>query len=102
MPTYEYKCLDCGLTFEEFQFITAEPLRKCPECGKKNVKRLIGCGSGLIFKGSGFYQTDYRSENYQNAAKAEKAKKTDPSNKESSPAKKATASESKAEPSQSN
>ncbi len=71
MPTYEYRCSECGHEFEEFQSITAKPIRKCPACGKNKVNRLIGRGAGLIFKGSGFYQTDYRSEGYQKAAKAE-------------------------------
>lgn len=59
MPTYEYKCTKCNHKFEEFQSIKANPLEKCPKCGGK-VKRLIGGGSGIIFKGSGFYATDYR------------------------------------------
>ena len=59
MPTYEYECTQCGHNFEKFQNITAKPLERCPKCGKK-IKRLIGCGSGIIFKGSGFYATDYR------------------------------------------
>jgi len=71
MPTYEYRCSECGHEFEEFQSITSKPIRKCPSCGKNKVDRLIGCGAGLIFKGSGFYQTDYRSEGYQKAAQAE-------------------------------
>jgi putative FmdB family regulatory protein len=71
MPTYEYKCDACGHKFEKFQSITAAPIRKCPECGKNKVKRLIGTGAGLIFKGSGFYITDYRSDAYKNAAKSE-------------------------------
>ena len=71
MPTYEYRCSECGHEFEEFQLITSKPIRKCPSCGKNKVDRLIGCGAGVIFKGSGFYQTDYRSEGYQKAAKAE-------------------------------
>lgn len=71
MPTYEYKCEACGNTFEKFQSITAAPIKKCPKCGKNKVKRLIGTGAGLIFKGSGFYITDYRSEQYKNAAKSE-------------------------------
>src|SRR3954464_2921540 len=71
MPTYDYKCEACGHTFEKFQRITAAPIRKCPECGKNKVKRLLGTGAGLIFKGSGFYTTDYRSESYKKAAKAE-------------------------------
>lgn len=60
MPTYDYKCLDCGFTFEHFQRITEEPLSNCPNCNG-HVKRLIGAGAGPIFKGSGFYQTDYKT-----------------------------------------
>lgn len=59
MPTYDYECISCGHKFEAFQKITDKYLDKCPECGKK-VKRLIGMGSGIIFKGKGFYATDYR------------------------------------------
>ena len=73
MPTYEYACESCGHEFEEFQSITAKPLKKCPQCGKPKLRRLIGTGGGVIFKGSGFYQTDYRSESYKKAAEAEKA-----------------------------
>jgi len=72
MPTYEYICSQCGHEFEKFQSMTAQPVRKCPKCGKNTVKRLIGRGGGVIFKGSGFYQTDYRSENYKKSAKEEK------------------------------
>src|SRR5438876_6051891 len=71
MPTYEYECDACGHKFEKFHSITAAPIKKCPECGKSKVRRLIGTGAGLIFKGSGFYITDYRSEGYEKAAKAE-------------------------------
>jgi putative FmdB family regulatory protein len=71
MPTYEYRCEACGNKFEKFQSITAAPIRKCPKCGKNKVRRLIGTGAGLIFKGSGFYITDYRSDSYKNAAKSE-------------------------------
>jgi putative FmdB family regulatory protein len=71
MPTYEYQCSACGHRFEEFQSITAKPIRKCPSCGKLKVDRLIGTGAGMIFKGSGFYITDYRSESYKSAAKAD-------------------------------
>ncbi len=71
MPTYEYICESCGCDFEKFQTITAQPLRTCPKCGKKKLKRLIGTGAGIIFKGSGFYQTDYRSESYKKAAESE-------------------------------
>ncbi len=69
MPTYEYICDACGQGFERFQSITAAPIRKCPSCGRSKARRLIGTGAGLIFKGSGFYITDYRSESYKNAAK---------------------------------
>jgi len=72
MPTYEYICKKCGHEFEQFQSITAAALRKCPVCSKRELKRLLGCGSGVIFKGSGFYQTDYRSENYKRGEKSEK------------------------------
>src|SRR5262245_49793877 len=71
MPTYEYKCNACGHTFEQFQSIKAKPTRKCPKCGKNAVERLISAGAGLIFKGSGFYITDYRSESYKSAAKSD-------------------------------
>lgn len=74
MPTYEYACRACGHRFEEFQSITAGALRKCPECGKLRLQRLIGTGAGIIFKGSGFYQTDYRSESYKQGAEADKKK----------------------------
>src|SRR5512140_173533 len=74
MPTYDYECAACGHAFEQFQSITAPAIRKCPACKKSRVKRLIGTGAGIIFKGSGFYQTDYRSESYKSGAKAEAEK----------------------------
>jgi len=74
MPTYDYRCDACQHTFEEFQSITAKSLRKCPACGKSKLKRLIGTGAGIIFKGSGFYETDYRSDSYKQAAKADSDK----------------------------
>lgn len=73
MPTYEYKCEACGYEFEKFQSIKAAPIKKCPNCAKNRLKRLIGTGAGLIFKGGGFYETDYRSEAYKTAAKADTA-----------------------------
>jgi len=73
MPTYEYLCKKCGHPFEQFQRITAEPLKKCPKC-KGPVKRLISGGGGIIFKGSGFYATDYRSKSYRLGEKKEKEK----------------------------
>lgn len=71
MPTYDYECGSCGHTFEQFQSIKAASLKKCPQCGRNTLKRLIGAGAGLIFKGSGFYITDYRSDSYKKAAKAD-------------------------------
>jgi len=72
MPTYEYECGACGKRFERFQSITAASVRTCPSCGKRKVRRLIGAGAGVIFKGSGFYQTDYRSDSYKKGAEKEK------------------------------
>ena len=68
MPTYEYKCDNCGHLFEHFQSMKDEKLTKCPECGKKKLRRLIGTGSGLIFKGSGFYLTDYKNKSSEKSA----------------------------------
>lgn len=78
MPTYEYKCLECGGRFEAFQSMTDEPLATCEQCGGK-LKRLIGTGAGIIFKGSGFYGTDYRSKSYQNSAKQDSGATASPS-----------------------
>lgn len=72
MPTYEYECNSCKHRFELFQSITAGHKRKCPECGRLTLRRLIGPGAAIVFKGSGFYQTDYRSESYKKGASAEK------------------------------
>ena len=71
MPTYDYRCEACAHEFEAFQSITAQAMKKCPNCGKNTLSRLIGTGGGVIFKGSGFYQTDYRSDSYKQAAKAD-------------------------------
>lgn len=76
MPTYDYQCKACDHEWEVFQSIKASPLRKCPNCGKLKAKRMIGPGAGIIFKGSGFYQTDYRSKSYKDAAKADKEAST--------------------------
>ncbi len=73
MPTYDYVCDACDHQFEEFQSITEAPKRKCPACGRQKLRRLIGPGAAIVFKGSGFYKTDYRSENYKKAAAAEKS-----------------------------
>jgi putative FmdB family regulatory protein len=72
MPTYEYHCDACAHTFDEFQYITEAPLKKCPECGKKKLRRAFGMGAAVLFKGSGFYETDYRSDAYKQAARADK------------------------------
>src|SRR5215210_5245845 len=74
MPTYDYECDACHHEFEVFEPITAEPQKKCPKCKKNKLRRLFGAGGGLIFKGSGFYQTDYRPESYKKAAEADKPK----------------------------
>jgi putative FmdB family regulatory protein len=71
MPTYEYACSKCGHHFEQFQSMRDEPLKKCPKCHKSALKRLIGGGAGLIFKGSGFYITDYKNKGMAKAASAE-------------------------------
>ena len=76
MPTYEYVCQKCEHRFERFQSIMARPIRKCPSCGKASVQRLVGAGGGILFKGSGFYQTDYRSDSYKKASESE-TKSTD-------------------------
>jgi putative FmdB family regulatory protein len=76
MPTYDYECDACNHAFELFQSITDKHIRKCPECGKLKIRRLIGAGSTIIFKGSGFYQTDYRSEEYKSRQKAETSSST--------------------------
>ncbi|MCF7974476.1 MAG: zinc ribbon domain-containing protein [Phycisphaerae bacterium] len=85
MPTYEYKCDHCEHAFDMFQSITAEPVKKCPQCKKPKIRRLIGTGAGIIFKGSGFYETDYRSDGYKKAAeKDKKAPEAKPSDKKES------------------
>ena len=88
MPTYDYVCDACDHQFELFQSITAGVKRKCPECGRQKLRRLIGPGAALLFKGSGFYKTDYRSKSYKKGAVAEKngsgeAKKKDKTKAES-------------------
>ena len=71
MPTYDYQCNACDHEFEVFQSMTAPVMKKCPQCQKLSLKRLIGSGAAVLFKGSGFYTTDYRSQSYQKQAKAE-------------------------------
>ena len=94
MPTYEYQCENCGHEFEKFQSITSNPLKKCPECKKMKLNRLIGIGGGIIFKGSGFYETDYRSENYKEGKKNAKPK-TESKGDDKKDTKKADSSKSK-------
>lgn len=95
MPTYEYVCDACNHQFDEFQSFSDKPLKKCPQCKKSKLRRLFGTGAALIFKGSGFYQTDYRSESYKAGAKAD----TPPAPTESKPADSAPAkSDSKPAP----
>jgi len=84
MPTYEYECTKCHHHFERFQSMKDEPVKRCPECRCK-VKRLLGTGAGIIFKGSGFYQTDYRSKDYHEAAKKDSSSSTAPAASETKP-----------------
>jgi len=84
MPTYDYECAACKHTWDEFQSMSAKPTKKCPKCGKLKANRKIGAGAGIIFKGSGFYQTDYRSDSYKKSAESD--------------SKSQTSSESKSEP----
>ena len=84
MPTYDYHCTECGHTFEEYQPITSDTLVVCPNCGKHALRRVMGTGGGLIFKGSGFYQTDYKnngSSSSTSTAKKEKTTETKPKEK---------------------
>lgn len=71
MPTYDYVCSKCSHEFEQFQSMKDEPLKRCPKCRKMALQRKIGLGAGLLFKGSGFYITDYRSDGYKKAAKSD-------------------------------
>ena len=73
MPTYDYVCDGCGHAFELFQSMTDSVKKTCPQCGKKKLRRLIGAGGAIVFKGSGFYKTDYRSDSYKKGAEADKS-----------------------------
>jgi len=77
MPTYEYQCDHCGHEFELFQQMSDPVKRKCPACGRLKLRRLVGTGAGILFKGNGFYQTDYRSESYKKGMEAEKKASSD-------------------------
>lgn len=92
MPTYDYECDACHHKFEEFQSFSAELLKTCPKCKKKKLRRLFGAGAAVVFKGSGFYTTDYRSDSYTKAANADK-----PTEAKDSSAKSETKSEAKSE-----
>ena len=95
MPTYDYLCASCGYRFEKFESMAAKPAKKCPECKKMKLNRLIGTGAGLIFKGSGFYETDYRSESYKKGESKAKSASTSSTGKKD---KKDTATKSETKP----
>lgn len=92
MPTYDYECDACGHEFELFQSIMEPVQKKCPKCGKLKLRRLFGTGAAVVFKGSGFYQTDYRSESYKKGAEKDK-----PASESKSDSKPDSKSESKSE-----
>jgi len=83
MPTYDYECAACDHAWELFQKITDDPIKKCPECKKKKAVRQFGTGAAIVFKGSGFYQTDYRSDSYKKGAKAAEDKSSSKSDSKS-------------------
>jgi putative FmdB family regulatory protein len=85
MPTYEYQCDACEHNFDEFQSMSEPALTKCPQCGKKKLRRVFGTGAAILFKGSGFYQTDYRSESYKSAAKADQEAASKPAGTDGTP-----------------
>jgi putative FmdB family regulatory protein len=100
MPTYDYICDACGHEFESFESITADPRTECPACSRSTLRRKIGPGAAILFRGSGFYQTDYRSESYKKAAKAESASSDSKSSASGESSKSAAGSDgaSKSEP----
>ena len=99
MPTYDYICDACGHEYEIFEPITSTPRNDCPACKELKLRRKIGAGAAILFKGSGFYQTDYRSESYKKAAQADKSSSEPAGNKASSDSKPAESStSSKSEP----
>lgn len=95
MPTYDYECSGCGHEFELFQSISEPVKRKCPECGKLKLRRLFGTGAAVVFKGSGFYETDYRSDSYKKAAEKDKKSSNEKSEKSSDSKKKSDGNSSK-------
>lgn len=98
MPTYDYKCKGCDHIWEEFQSIKAPPTKKCPSCGKSKAERQIGGGGGLIFRGSGFYITDYRSDSYKKSAEADKPSSSSSESKSESKSKSSGDSKSSSKP----
>jgi len=95
MPTYDYHCDACGHEFELFQGITEAVKKTCPECKKRKLRRLFGTGGAIMFKGSGFYQTDYRSDSYKKAAEADKKSSSDSAASSESPKKESTTKKDK-------
>ncbi len=95
MPTYDYECDACDHAFELFQSISEPLKKKCPECGRMKLRRLFGTGAALLFKGSGFYQTDYRSESYKSGAKADKKSRESKSSDKKTSDKKSSGSKDK-------
>lgn len=95
MPTYDYECDGCGHAFEMYQGINDSKKKKCPECGKLKLRRLLGTGAAVVFKGSGFYQTDYRSESYNKAKAADKTPDSSAAESKSGDSGKSSSSESK-------
>ncbi len=93
MPTYDYECDACGHRFELYQSISADPERKCPACKKLKLRRLIGTGAAVVFKGSGFYQTDYRSDSYKKSAAADSGSSSSGSSSTEKPSSDKTPSE---------
>lgn len=100
MPTYDYACSACGHTMEVFQGISEDKLVRCPECSKHKLERLFGTGAGFVFKGSGFYETDYRSESYKKAAAKESGDGGPKSGGDSKTPKKTTSKSKAAKPKQ--
>jgi len=94
MPTYDYVCDACQHKFELFQGIKENPKKKCPECGKSKLRRLFGTGAAIVFKGSGFYQTDYRSDSYKKQAAADKPAEAKSSDAKSSDSKSSSSGDS--------
>jgi putative FmdB family regulatory protein len=97
MPTYDYECDACQHTWELFQKITEDPVKSCPECKKRKARRLFGTGAAIVFKGSGFYETDYRSDSYKKGADKDKKSSSDSSGDKNSAAKSEKKSESKSD-----